>query len=152
MKKDAFVWILGMVVGIVGVRVLFLFMKHDGEIHFTNLSQAMASTYVESSILANERIGFAVNNKSRFGFSDLNIECDFLGESGSVIGSESFTLFEEFLSNEKSNNIIVRQGIPDQSVKIVCEAKKADLKTERLCSVVISGESKGEMTCKEKIL
>ncbi|MFT6339667.1 MAG: hypothetical protein ACJAUN_001245 [Alcanivorax sp.] len=149
MRPGIWVWGVAILFGFVGVRFLSIYMKNDGDLHFTDESAAMASTAVRAEIINPSEVSVVVENKSRFGYVDLAVSCTFTGASGSEIKSDSVPIYKEFPAYSNPVITIVRFGVPSQAASVECVGYEAELKTERLCSVVISGESKGEMNCKD---
>lgn len=149
MKHSIWVWGIAILFGFVGVRFLSIYMKHDGEMHFTSESAAMASTFVEAEIVNSNEVTLAVENRSRFNYIDLIVSCGLAGESGSEIKMVSVPIYNEFPAYSDSVITTVDMDVPDQAVGVKCVGYEAEIKSERLCSVVISGDSKGEMNCKD---
>jgi len=85
MRPGIWVWGVAILFGFVGVRFLSIYIKNDGDLHFTDESAAMASTAVRAEIINPSEVSVVVENKSRFGYVDLAVSCTFTGASGSEI-------------------------------------------------------------------
>ena len=66
---------------------------------------------------------FSIRNGSRYDLKDLNIRCDFVAPSGTIIGNQSVTIYEIFRSSgRQSTGALTLPAAPPQARTVNCTA------------------------------
>ena len=94
--------------------------KHTG---FYKEMKIMESVIINTTVNSG-KLTIMINNHNYITFKDLEIECSFIANSGSVIGGGKYFIYEIF--EEKTMHTISNYIIPDlplQTNAITCEAK-----------------------------
>lgn len=138
-------------IGILAVQ----FVRHAGPdfkgvFDFTSSAKALSSTIVTAELDANGSINFKIDNKSNYGYADLEVKCSFIGKSGTVIQDSSFTLFNHFDPSNVKNVTLSTASVPEQTHKISCKADDVKVKTEVKCLVSPKPDVNSKVRCVEE--
>lgn len=120
-----------------------------GVFDFKDSSKALRLKTVISEVVDQDSINFQVSNRSNFKYSDLLLNCEFMGSSGSIIDSIEVTLYEEFDYSSTSDLVLRKLEIPEQTAGISCGAIDLKVISELTCYVSSKADSANKIKCLE---
>jgi hypothetical protein len=123
--------------------------EFKGVFDITDSSKALRLTTVTSEMVEQDAINFQVSNRSNFKYSDLLLNCEYMGSSGSTIKAIEVTLYEEFNYSSTSDLVLRELEIPEQTVRISCRSIDLKVISELTCYVSPKADSANKIKCLE---